>query len=146
MNAWFGFDGSTAMPLTNRDGCDDVSMRKKLTLFAFTAFALEVTKTRPRRVPTQSVPLSLGARSVATTYPAVSLSGPQNFPSPRAFWFPAAKRTQSPQVTLDGKSPLSSLQCGSSVAWLPPLSNVRQTKSSPANIVPFTVGSKIIGL
>ena len=134
MKAWFGSLGSMSMPLTNRVGCADVSIRKKLTLFAFAAFALEVTKTRPRRVPTQSVPLSPGARSVATTYPAVSLSLPQNFPSPSALFLPAAKRTQSPQVTLAGKSPLSSLQCASSVAWLPPLSVVRQTKSSPAYI------------
>src|SRR6266566_5214331 len=137
MKAWFGFEGSISMPLTNRDGCADVSIRKKLTLLGFTAFAFDVTKTRPRRVPTQSVPLSLGARSVATTNPAVRLSVPQNFPSPSAFCLlalPAAKRTQSPQVTLGGKSPLSSLQCGSSVAWLPPLSVVRQTKSSPAYI------------
>src|SRR5205823_8338337 len=146
MNAMFGCAGSISMPLTNRDGCDDVSMRKKLTVLGFAASALEATKTRPRRVPTQSVPLSLGARSVATTYPAVSLSLPQNFPSPSAFCLPAAKRTQSPQVTFAGKSPLTSLQCASSVAWLPPLSFVRQTKSSPANIVPFIFGSKIIGM
>jgi hypothetical protein len=66
MKAWFASDGSMAMPLTKRVGVDDVSMRWKVTLPA-AASALDATKTRPRLNPAQSVPLSLGARSIATT-------------------------------------------------------------------------------
>ena len=43
-------------------------MRKNVTLDAAALSALEVTKTRPRLKPAQSVLVSLGARTVATTY------------------------------------------------------------------------------
>src|SRR5207248_3847986 len=92
MNAWFGFTGSMAIPLTKRVGVVESSMRKKLTsppgLSAF-----DETKTRPRLSPTQSVLLSLGARSVATIYWPGALSFPKEVPD-RSFPIGA----QSPQA------------------------------------------------
>src|SRR5438552_18806931 len=76
MNACFGSDGSTAIPLTKRVGVDDESMRSKITApLALSAF--EEMKTRPRLSPTQSVPVSLGARTVATMNWPGALSVPK---------------------------------------------------------------------
>src|SRR3954469_11122514 len=67
MTAWLGSAGSTAIPETNRPGVLFVSMRVKLTAPGLASAFLE-TKTRPIRVPAQSVLSSEGARVVATTY------------------------------------------------------------------------------
>src|SRR2546425_1929261 len=128
MNAWFGSDGSTAIPLTKRVGVDDVSMRKKFTMAGLGLSAFEATKTRPRLSPTQSVPVSLGARLVATMNWPGALSEPKLAEDRFA---PIA--TQSPQGEV--KVPVNSLQLESKNAWLPPLSCVRQTCWSPVNSV-----------
>ena len=103
--------------------------------------AFEDTKTRPRLSPTQSVPVSLGARTVAMMYWPGALSAPKLAEDRSA---PIA--TQSPQKPVKNLSPVISLQCTSREAWLPPLSFVRQTCCSPVNSVPDTVGSWIIGI
>src|SRR5258708_37394001 len=123
------------MPLTKRAGELTVreSIRENVTELPSapetveTASAFFETKMRPREVATQSVSVSLGARVIAATTPPErlpweawvrSLAGglcPVRLPS----------STQSPHRTLT--APVNSLQCGSSVAWSPPLSVVRHT-------------------
>ena len=106
MKAWFGSAGSTAIPLTNRVGVDEVSMRKKATL-AFGLSAFDEMNTRPRLSPTHSVLLSLGARLVATIYPAAPgcLSFPKLVPVRS---FPSG--TQSPQMGQDVKLSRTNVQ------------------------------------
>src|SRR4051812_33153727 len=132
MNALSGSAGSIAMPETNRPGVAAVSTRKKCALLVSTSLD---THTRPLRVPAHIVPVSLGARSVATT----------NWP-PRSLAEPAVRLlpigTQSPQ---GAPSRDSELQCASRYAGSPPLSSVRQTCSIPVNARPPVTGSAMNG-
>src|SRR5919199_1813683 len=119
MNAWFGSFGSTAIPETNRPGVDGLSMRVKSTA-AGAAPAFLVTQRRPRRVPAHSVPVSEGARVVATTY------APGRLPKSCevSFW-PIG--TQSPQVGRFGLKYTVLQSWDLRYASDPPLSFVRHT-------------------
>jgi hypothetical protein len=69
IHAWFGSVGSMEIPLTNRPGVEDVSIRVNVTPVAGSALAFFETKTRPVVVAAQRVELSLRARSTAATKP-----------------------------------------------------------------------------
>src|SRR6476646_3649384 len=89
------------MPLTNLRGVtgDSVSRRVYLTSPGFAASALVLRNTRPRRVPTHIVDLSLGVRASVTPSPAVRSPGvpapplpdgsPSATKSPQPGWLPA---------------------------------------------------------
>src|SRR5690242_2795604 len=115
-----------------------VSMRVNATEAGFAAFAFFETNTRPVVVAAHSVDASLVERWSQPTFPparvpaAVPVSdGPTG--------------TQSPHVVPGENVPVNSLQFESRYALGPPLSSVRQTWLSPANIVPDVTGSVMIG-
>src|ERR1700730_3760967 len=125
------------MPLTKRPGeltaresiRENVSELPSAPETVETASAFLETNTRPTEVATQSVPVSLGARVIAATTPKARLPRDGCVRSLAGVLCPVRlpSSTQSPQRTVGGKSRVNSLQCGSSVAWGPPLSVVRQT-------------------
>src|SRR5438093_463838 len=98
-------------------------------------------KTRPAFVAAHSVPVLLGARSVAETEPPVR-SAPYAVPArPPGWLFPGgpASDTKSPQAG-SSLGVVNSGQFASRYAWSPPQSCVLQTCREPSKIVPATAG------
>src|SRR5207247_2951834 len=130
------------MELTKRLGSFDASESSRVndTELAGSASAFFDTKTRPVAVAAQSVDVSLGARSTATTSP------PARSPYVADVSAGPPSGCQSPHWTV--KSPVHSLQCwrnSASVIEPMPAVFVRQTWAVPTNSVLLTFGSEIIG-
>src|SRR6185369_5589164 len=113
----------------------NVSSRVNVTKPA-AASAFFETKSRPVVVAAHNVPVSLGARSIAATFP------PDRLPSDEAVRLVAPLgpiRTKSPQAGFAAEV-VNSGQFASRNVWSPPQSCVRQTLFEPWNMVPAFAG------
>src|SRR6266480_661746 len=113
------------------------SRRVNVTALAGAASAFFEMNRRPVVVEAQSVELSLEVRLIQPTAP------PLRAPRVDEVSVAPSRSSQSPHCTV--KSPVNSLQCWSRYACDPPSSFVRHTWVKPANMVPCTAGSVIIG-
>src|SRR5262249_15536756 len=114
-------------------------MRVNDTALAGSASAFFETKRRPRTVAAHSVELSLGARLIQPTLP------PARVPRADDVSDGSPSFSQSPHTVPAVNVPVNRLQFESRWSRGPPSSFVRHTCVSPANIVPCTVGSVMIG-
>src|SRR3954453_21636731 len=130
------------MPLMKRPGVVGRSTREYVTEPA-AALAFFETKMRPTPVAAHSVPVSLAARSIATTF------------DPARVPYEAPVRSRAPVAPIGWKSPqfgsaedvVNSEQCASRKAGSPPQSWVRQMLCEPWKIEPAVAGfgSAMIG-